>query len=132
MLTAAVSAGDDKIAKGYDIPRIAPSFDYIFLMSYDFHGGWDDVTGHNAPLLARKDGDKKWKMWNVDGSARIWAEGGMPREKIIIGIATYGRGWTLREANPDAGMSALKKVIRSLRNAFQIHRQRAKRRLHNT
>ena len=29
--------------------------DFITLMTYDFHGGWDNKLGHNAPLFQRKD-----------------------------------------------------------------------------
>jgi len=28
------------------------NLDFISVMTYDFHGKWDDVTGHNSPLFA--------------------------------------------------------------------------------
>lgn len=29
--------------------------DLINVMAYDYHGGWEDKTGHNAPMYARPD-----------------------------------------------------------------------------
>ena len=29
--------------------------DLINVMAYDYHGGWEDKTGHNAPMYPRPD-----------------------------------------------------------------------------
>ena len=31
------------------------NLDFINVMCYDYHGGWEDKTGHNAPMYARPD-----------------------------------------------------------------------------
>jgi chitinase len=41
-------------------------------MSYDFHGSWDGVTGHNSPLYSRKNEPEKDKNWNINSSIWIW------------------------------------------------------------
>ncbi|KHN81964.1 putative endochitinase [Toxocara canis] len=74
-------------------------------MSYDFHGAWEDVTGINSPLYARSGEVGDQRTLNTDWAADYWASNGMPRSKIIVGIAAYGRGWTL--TNPsDNGIGA--------------------------
>jgi chitinase len=41
--------------------------DYVSVMTYDYYGAWDNVTGINAPLYARdllgeeEDEDRRWK-----------------------------------------------------------------------
>jgi chitinase len=35
---------------GYDVPKLTKYFDWISVMTYDFHGHWDKQTGHVAPL----------------------------------------------------------------------------------
>ncbi|XP_016097700.1 acidic mammalian chitinase-like [Sinocyclocheilus grahami] len=56
MLTAAVAAGKGTIDAGYEIAEIAKCLDFINVMTYDFHGSWESVTGHNSPLY-RGSGD---------------------------------------------------------------------------
>lgn len=68
-------------------------------MAYDFHGKWERETGHNAPLYASSL-DSEWqKQLSVDNAASIWVRLGTPKEKLIIGMPTYGRSFTL--SNPD-------------------------------
>ena len=49
-LSAAVSASKTIIDAGYDVPKIMDSLDMLNVMAYDFHGAWDPITGHNAPM----------------------------------------------------------------------------------
>lgn len=64
-------------------------------MAYDFHGKWEKETGHNAPLYAPSS-DSEWrKQLSVDHAANLWARLGAPKEKLIIGMPTYGRSFTL-------------------------------------
>ncbi|VDN37436.1 unnamed protein product [Gongylonema pulchrum] len=98
LLTAAVAAGKDKIDGGYDVPSLAKNFDLLFLMSYDLHGSWDRNVDMHAKLYATKGETSGVGIYNTQYAANYWAQKGMPKNKIIIGIPTYGQGWTL--ANP--------------------------------
>ena len=44
MITAAVSASYSTIDYGYDVPTMAETLDFINLMSYDYHGWYDQRT----------------------------------------------------------------------------------------
>lgn len=98
LLTAAVAAGKENIDNGYEVPQLAQNLDFFNVMTYDFNGAWDTVTGHNSPLYARADelGTDR-EMLNIDWAARYWADLGAPRDKIMLGMATYGRGFQLAD-----------------------------------
>ena len=55
LLSAAVSPSKKVIDAGYDVPKLAKYFDWIAVMTYDFHGQWDKKTGHLAPLYYHPD-----------------------------------------------------------------------------
>lgn len=57
LLSTAVSPSKQIIDKGYDVPEISKYFDWIAVMTYDFHGQWDKKTGHVAPLYYHPDDD---------------------------------------------------------------------------
>ncbi|PSN31011.1 putative chitinase 10, partial [Blattella germanica] len=98
LLTAAVPVGPDNVRGGYDVPAVASYLDFINLMAYDFHGKWERETGHNAPLYAPSS-DSEWrKQLSVDHAATMWVKLGAPKDKLVIGMPTYGRTFTL--SNP--------------------------------
>lgn len=98
LLTAAVSAGAEVVRTGYDIPAIGAYVDFINVMSYDFHGKWESQTGHNSPLYASKNETTWRKQLCLDFGVKMWERLGTPKEKIVVGMPTYGRSFTL--SNP--------------------------------
>ncbi|KAK2178229.1 hypothetical protein NP493_552g00018 [Ridgeia piscesae] len=96
LLTAAVSAGKTTIDAGYEVKAISRYLDFINLMSYDLHGGWESKTGFNAPLYSRRSEAAWQKQLNVAWAATYWVRRGCPSRKLVIGMATYGRAFKLR------------------------------------
>ncbi|XP_077190703.1 chitotriosidase-1-like [Paroedura picta] len=96
LLTAAVAAGKTTSENAYDIPRISQSLDLINLMTYDFHGSWETVTGHVSPLYP-----------DTDAAVQYWKNNGAPAEKIVLGIPLYGQTFTLSstQTGPNAPAS---------------------------
>ena len=95
LLTAAVPVGPDNVRGGYNVPEVAKWLDFINLMAYDFHGKWEKQAGHNAPLYAPSS-DSEWrKQLSVSFAAKMWMRLGTPKEKLVIGMPTYGRSFTL-------------------------------------
>ncbi len=74
-------------------------------MAYDYHGSWDKRTGHNSPLFARKDQTGGELLLNQDATVNAWIELGAPAEKLVLGLAMYGRTFTL-ETNQTNGLNA--------------------------
>lgn len=59
-------------------------------MAYDFYGPWDKRTGHNAPLFSYSD-------FNLASASKMWEELGMPKEKLVIGVPSYGHSFRLED-----------------------------------
>lgn len=106
ILSAAVAADPDSVETSYDIPKVSRYLDIINIMTYDFHGSWDSVTGNNAPLYpGDADDDDYARTLNVDASIQNWIAGGAAPEKIVMGCPLYGRSFTLDDSS-DNGVGA--------------------------
>uniref|UniRef100_A0A8C6V5I1 Acidic mammalian chitinase n=1 Tax=Neogobius melanostomus TaxID=47308 RepID=A0A8C6V5I1_9GOBI len=103
LLSAAVSAGKATIDAGYDVPEIQKYLDFINVMTYDFHGTWETVTGHHSPLYkwTHDTGDNVYL--NTDYAMTYWFTKGTPAEKLNMGFATYGRAFRLASQSSQVG-----------------------------
>ncbi|KFD62705.1 hypothetical protein M514_09163 [Trichuris suis] len=104
LLTAAVAAGQDKIEKAYDVPALARQciftyLDFVNVMTYDFHGSWETKTGINSPFSVGGSRSQWDSTLSTVSAINFWVAKGMPKEKIVVGLPTYGRGWTLSNAH---------------------------------
>ena len=93
LLTAAVG-GNHWSTRFVDAAALLPLLDYVFVMTYDAHGFWNDHAGHNAPLFAA-DGDKAECAPNsAKGMITYWSETlKWPKAKMAMGIPCYGRAF---------------------------------------
>ncbi|PKG38147.1 glycoside hydrolase family 18 protein [Psychromonas sp. Urea-02u-13] len=97
-LSAAAGVPATKVAN-INYPEASQYIDNWFAMTYDFFGGWStNDIGHLSNL--KGSGDLKW--WSgSDGYIAGMLKAGLPAEKLVLGAAFYGRGWTGLENYPE-------------------------------
>lgn len=95
-----MAATPTSAALSYDVPRIHPYTDFILVMTYDLHGSWNSFTGiHGAMYAGPHDLTPVQQELNVYTCINWWINQGAPRSKIIMGLPSYGRSFTLTNAN---------------------------------
>lgn len=113
LLTAALPAGRLQSAGPYDpadsfeLATLAEELDFVNLMTYDFGTGFSPIATFNAPLaeVAEDPLDPTLRRWNnVTGAVDYYRRCGVPREKLVLGVPFYGRGFRVASAGAAAGL----------------------------
>ena len=50
-----MSPSNKIIDSGYDVPSLDRYLDYVSVMTYDYHGQWDEVTGEQTRTRGTRD-----------------------------------------------------------------------------
>ncbi|KAM0814064.1 putative chitinase [Seiridium cardinale] len=77
----------------FDLPAIAEHVNFINLMSYDLHGIWDKTNEIGQQILAHTN------LTEVDKALELFWRNDISPSLINLGIAFYGRSYTLADAS---------------------------------
>ena len=86
ILSVALGAGEQQLSV-LDPARLAPLLDQAVVMAYDM-AGFDRITGHHAALYPHED-----RPLSGARAVKTLVDGGLPAEKILLGVPAYGRVW---------------------------------------
>ncbi|RVE54381.1 hypothetical protein evm_000866 [Chilo suppressalis] len=102
LLTMAVPAGIEYIQKGFDVRTLNQYLDWMNLLTYDYHSAFEPAVNHHAPLYPLEEPNEYSvdTELNIDYTIKFYLENGADPDKLVLGIPTYGRSYTL--FNPDA------------------------------
>lgn len=103
LLSTAVSPSKKVIDHGYDVPTLSKYFDWIAVMTYDYHGQWDKQTGHVAPMYEHPLDVEP--TFNSNFTINYWLELGADRSKLVMGMPMYGQSFSLAD-NAKHGLNA--------------------------
>ncbi|KAL3768546.1 hypothetical protein ACHAWO_011501 [Cyclotella atomus] len=88
-LTAALPCNPQHIGN-IELPNLLNTLTEWNLMSYDFHGAWDQVTGVDSPLYPQGFGNDEF---SIDRCVKKYMDLGVPSEKLNVGLPFYGRSF---------------------------------------
>ena len=85
-ISIATAGGYEKL-ENLNLEGIDQYVDFYNVMTYDFHGGWEGTTGHQAAMT----GDAN--NYDVTGAVQVFEDAGVDLNKVVIGAPAYTRAW---------------------------------------
>ena len=85
-ISIATAGGYEKLAN-LNIEGIDQYVDFYNVMTYDFHGGWENTTGHQAAMT----GDAN--NYDITGAVGVFEDAGVDLSKVVMGAPAYTRAW---------------------------------------
>ncbi|MDC0709558.1 glycosyl hydrolase family 18 protein [Stigmatella sp. ncwal1] len=99
LLTIASGSSEDVFSK-IQLNVIPTYLDFITVMTYDMHGGWDPTTNFHAALYNQTANPAKSRRDSTHEALQGHLAAGVPPGKLVLGIPLYGRGWQSTQAGP--------------------------------
>ncbi|HEX6513461.1 MAG TPA: glycosyl hydrolase family 18 protein [Chloroflexota bacterium] len=77
----------------YDVAALAPLFDRVVVMSYDYYASSSDVAGPIAPMSGFDQGQYFFDVSTTYADfARL-----VPKDKLVMGVPYYGYDWPVQD-----------------------------------
>jgi chitinase len=89
--TLTIASADREYFDHVEMVKLHGYLDWFNVMSYDFFNSLTPTTGHHAGLFAAASAAPTDR--NADASIRQHLAAGIPRDKLVLGVAFYGRGF---------------------------------------
>jgi chitinase len=86
-----IASADREYFRFTEMDRLHVYLDWINVMSYDFFNSLTPTTGHHAGLYASAFAAPDDR--NADASVKQHLAAGIPPQKLVLGVAFYGRGF---------------------------------------
>ncbi len=93
LLTIAAPAGSQNYSN-MQLAAVARQLDFLNMETYDYHGTWETTTNHAAPLLDSPNDPAAGQGLNIESTVSAYLSAGVPANKMLLGVPSYGRGWT--------------------------------------
>jgi chitinase len=85
-ISIATAGGAEKLAN-INLQGIDAYVDFYNVMTYDFHGGWESRTGHQAAMTGDAGG------YDVVTAIDQFRQAGIAMDKVVLGAPAYTRAW---------------------------------------
>ncbi len=91
LVTTAVG-GSQSYIDHTEMDKVQQYTDYINVMSYDYANGNDPISAHHTNLYPSASASDSS---SAHTSIQAFLTAGVPSEKLVMGIAFYGKGWQM-------------------------------------
>lgn len=89
--TLTIASADREYFNHTEMDKLHVYLDWLNIMSYDFFNSLTSTTGHHAGLYASEFAAPTDR--NADSSVKQHIAAGIPPDKLVLGVAFYGRGF---------------------------------------
>ncbi|KAJ7241937.1 chitinase [Mycena haematopus] len=80
------------------VSAFADVLDYIAIMNYDINGPWSAAVGPNSPLTDAC-APSDYQAGSAVSGVQAWHAAGIPLNKIVLGVASYGHSFSVAKAD---------------------------------
>jgi len=92
-ISVASPAGFDKM-ENFHLAEMAQHIDWFNVMTYDYHGAWENVTNHQAALYGSPDDPSSLaSRYNIDATIQGYIDAGVDPGQLTLGLPLYSRAW---------------------------------------
>jgi chitinase len=92
LLSIAAPAGSQNYSN-MQLSAVAAQLDFLNMETYDYHGTWESITNHAAPLLDSPADPSLGQGLDIEDTIAAYLKAGVPARKMLLGVPFYGRGW---------------------------------------
>lgn len=110
-----VSRYADPATKVSYLKALVDQLSYVQVMTYDFYGSWVPYSDFNSPLRSPSGSDPQQPAGNgqfghqfsIENSMQQYVDAGIPKSKLVSGVAYYGRSWGVQKSTTQTAINGL-------------------------